>query len=302
MIMPKTFFKGLAMGICDTIPGISSGTIAFITGIYHRLIEAIKSFSPKIIIDSINYSFKKDGENLKSLKQDIKKLDLIFLTTLVFGIILGIFISSRILKILLDNYLPYTLSFFIGLILASSLIIFKEIKNHKIINQIFALIGLLIGVLISFIAPASTDSPSSIYLLLGGFLGASAMFLPGISGAFILLVMGIYEFIINAVQNIRDNLFDLTVFGIGFLLGMGLISRIISFIFKKDKCKTLYFLLGLVLGSLIVPLKEINSYINFMNYQDTIILALLFFIGILTILIVWTIERKSKDKIIEVPK
>lgn len=298
--MLKTFFKGLLMGICDAIPGVSGGTIAFITGIYYKLIESIKSFSPSFFLDLIKYGLKKDKKNLTLLKKDFKKLNVFFLFNIFIGVLIGVFISSLIIKTLLENYFLYTLSFFIGLILSSSLLIFKEIKTHKFQNKLFALVGIFLGFLISLIAPSNVVSPSSYYVFLGGFFGASAMFLPGISGAFILLVMGLYEFILNALHDIRDNFLSLFVFLIGFIFGAIMISRFVSFLFAKDKCKTLYFLLGLVIGSLSVPLGEIGRNFYLITFENWIFMVFLFLTGILLVLVIWVIEKRSKDKFIEV--
>ena len=234
------------MGICDLIPGISGGTIAFITGIYERLINAVKAFSPRLIFGH---------------REDFKKLDLIFLISLFLGIGSALYLGSGIIKYLLENYSGYTLAFFIGLILASSRIIFTHIKNHKINNRLFALLGLTIGIFLVFIVPTDVI-PTLSYIFFGGFVAISAMFLPGISGAFILLIMGIYEFMINVLHDIRGNIKYFLIFTLGAIFGAFSISRIISFLFKKDKCKTLYFLLGLVIGALSIPVKRVLENIS----------------------------------------
>jgi putative membrane protein len=248
------FLKGMLMGICDLIPGISGGTIAFITGIYERLINAVKGFSPRLLSDLLRFIFL--GRNKKELKQDIKKLDLGFLVVLLFGIFTALLLGSRVISFLLTNYLTYTLAFFVGLILASSKIIFDNIKNHNICNMFFGIIGLATGVLFAFLIPGSIN-PTLSYVFIGGFVAISAMFLPGISGAFILLIMGLYEFMINVLHNILQNINYLVVFALGAILGAFTISRVISLLFKKDKSKTLYFLLGLVIGALSIPVKRI---------------------------------------------
>tara|TARA_Y100000310_G_C20484126_1_gene716089 strand:+ start:44 stop:958 length:915 start_codon:yes stop_codon:yes gene_type:complete len=271
------FLKGILMGICDLIPGISGGTIAFITGIYVRLINAVKAFSLKLVYDLITF-------NKKELKQDIKKLDLGFLFTLFLGIMVAILAGSRIIKFLLENYFAYTLSFFIGLILASSKIIFDNIKNHKMKNILFGILGLIFGVLISFLVP-KTITPTLFYVFIGGFVAISALFLPGISGAFILLIMGLYEFIIEFLHDIFGNINYLIVFGLGAILGAFTISRIISFLFKKDKCKTLYFLLGLVIGAVSIPIKKIIEITSF-NASNSFIMLGLFLGSILIVLVV----------------
>jgi len=241
------------MGVCDLIPGISGGTIAFITGIYARLINSVKSFSPKLVYDIVTYPVKRRSD---SIKEDIKKLDLVFLLILILGIMSAILTGSKIIKFLLREYYAYTLAFFIGLILASSKTIFEHIENHNLKNTLFCLLGLILGLLSSMLVPL-TINPSLGYVLLGGFCAVNAMFLPGISGAFILLIMGLYEFMINVLNDIRNNISYFLIFIAGAILGAFTISRIISFLFKKNKCRTLYTLLGLVIGALATPVKKI---------------------------------------------
>ena len=257
------------MGVCDLIPGISGGTVAFITGIYTRLINAVKSFSPKLIYDIVTYPINRKSDRLK---EDIKKLDLIFLLILMLGIMSAFLIGSRIIKFLLSKYIAYTLSFFIGLILASSKTIFEHIENHNIKNVLFCLLGLILGLLSSMLVPLIVE-PSLGYVLLGGFCAVNAMFLPGISGAFILLIMGLYEFMVNVLNDIRNNISYFLVFTAGAILGAFTISRIISFLFKKYKCRTLYTLLGLVIGALATPVKKI---IETTSFQMSYVLIMVF--------------------------
>jgi len=257
------------MGVCDLIPGISGGTVAFITGIYTRLINAVKSFSPKLIYDIVTYPINRKSDRLK---EDIKKLDLIFLLILMLGIMSAFLIGSRIIKFLLREYIAYTLSFFIGLILASSKTIFEHIENHNIKNILFCLLGLILGLLSSMLVPLIVE-PSLGYVLLGGFCAVNAMFLPGISGAFILLIMGLYEFMVNVLNDIRNNISYFLVFIAGAILGAFTISRIISFLFKKNKCRTLYTLLGLVIGALATPVKKI---IETTSFQMSYVLIMVF--------------------------
>lgn len=263
------FLKGFLMGVCDLIPGISGGTVAFITGIYTRLINAVKSFSPKLIYDIVTYPINRKSDRLK---EDIKKLDLIFLLILMLGIMSAFLIGSRIVKFLLREHIAYTLSFFIGLILASSKTIFEHIENHNIKNILFCLLGLILGLLSSMLVPLIVE-PSLGYVLLGGFCAVNAMFLPGISGAFILLIMGLYEFMINVLNDIRNNISYFLVFIAGAIMGAFTISRIISFLFKKNKCRTLYTLLGLVIGALATPVKKI---IETTSFQMSYVLIMVF--------------------------
>lgn len=271
------------MGICDLIPGISGGTVAFITGIYEKLINSVKTI-PELFYYFFIYLITLKKENFNELKKDVKKINPYFLLILTLGIIIALLAGSRIIKFLLDNYFVYTLAFFTGLILASSKIIFDNIENHKVKNILFSIFGLVFGILFSILIPL-TITPSLHYVFLGGFFAASAMFLPGISGAFILLILGIYEFMINVLHNIQENIKYFLIFIAGALLGIFLISRVIAFLFKKDKCKTLYFLLGLVIGSLSIPIKKIFSRITLQVFDISIIIFFII-LGVLLVAII----------------
>ena len=292
------FFKGFLMGICDIIPGISGGTIAFITGIYERLMNSIKSFSPKLIVYFFNYLFKK--KNKKELKEGIKKLDLIFLGILILGILIAFLLVSRIISVLLETYFAYTVSFFIGLILASSKIIFDNIKKHNFKNIIFGFIGFILGILLVFLIPFIFNillvfliplgvNPIHAYVFFGGFIAISAMFLPGISGAFILLILGLYEFMLSVLHDIPGKFSFFIIFIIGAILGAMFISRIISFVFKKDKCKTLYLLLGLVIGALSIPIRRLTTLQ--LGSMDIFIMLGLFILGIFLVVIINSLKK-----------
>lgn len=225
------------MGISDTIPGVSGGTIAFITGIYERLIKSVDEL--RLVVRHPRSFFH---------------LDFPFLLPLVFGVGLAIIATSGLVRFLLVRFPVSTLSFFVGLILASSVPIYRSIKRHDLRTMVFVLPGLFFGVGLAFIVPANL-SPSLFYVFSGGFLAISAMFLPGISGSFILLVMGLYEYVIDALHS-----FDVRtvfVFLLGAFGGMIAISRLITFLFRVAKNQSLYFLLGLVLGALSVPVRGV---------------------------------------------
>jgi putative membrane protein len=272
----KIYAKGILMGICDLIPGISGGTIAFITGIYERLISALKSFNLSLLLDIMKFLLGR-GDKQK-LRQDLKALDLPFLIILFAGILTSILLISKLIIFLLNNYFVYTMVFFIGLIVASSKIIFSHIEKHHSLNTLVALIGILVGISFLFIVPSHAQ-PSLWYIVLSGFFAISAMLLPGISGSFILLIMGTYQFMLEALQDIPQNIIPILLFLIGALLGFFVMSRLIFILFKKDKSKTLYFLLGLVIGSLSIPIKEILSQSPVLNLQSIMFMILLFVVG-----------------------
>lgn len=282
------FLKGILMGICDLVPGISGGTIAFITGIYERLINAVKGFSLKLILSVGN----KD-----KFKTNFKKLDLGFLIVLLLGIFTALILGSGIIEFLLENYFVYTLSFFIGLILMSSFVIFEKIRNHNSVNVFFGILGFVLGLSLIFLVPAVVN-PSLGYVFFGGFVAISAMFLPGISGAFILLILGLYEFMLGVLHDISRNINYFLSFVLGAILGAFVISRVISYLFKKDRCKTLYFLLGLVLGALSVPIKRVSEIS--VGVLDIGIMLFLFLIGVFMVLNLRKYGKRYEDRLEEI--
>ena len=265
------FAKGFLMGVCDLIPGISGGTIAFITGIYYRLIKAVKDILgyPVLLMYSIFSGQKK--RNIPVIKQDLG-----FLIVLGAGIGSAILVGSRIIHFLLRNYQAYTLAFFIGIILVSSKMIYDEIEKVHSKQILFIIPGFITGLILAFLIPVDIEFPEYSYIFLGGLLASSAMFLPGISGAFVLLIMGLYEFLIVALHRFGDYFMFLIVFFSGVVLGAFVISRIISFLFRIAKVALLYILLGLVLGAVSVPLRKIFAS-DLLNHANTYIFVILAF-------------------------
>ncbi len=250
------FLKGMLMGVCDLIPGISGGTIAFITGIYERLIDAVANITPKNYYELVF--------NSKKRKKLFKKLDVLFLVLLFGGIFSAIILGSKVISFLIDNYYSYVFAFFTGLILASSLFISKQIKVKNNLNKLVGSFGFICGVILLFLSPQEIISPSFFTTLVSGFLAIFALFLPGISGSFILVILGMYEYVVNLVKNF--DLVNLLPFAIGTGLGVIIISRFVKFLFDFDKCKTLYFLLGLVLGTLSIPIRNIYLSIEIFSF------------------------------------
>lgn len=273
------YFKGLLMGIADLIPGISGGTIAFIVGIYQRLIKSLKNIS---FTNYFNLFLFFKNRDKKKFREEFLRLDILFLFILVLGIFSSILSFSHLISYLLENYLVFLLSFFIGLILMSSKVIFKEVTNPSKKNLLFSLIGFIFGFSFIFLPQGLVSNPSFIFVMVGGFLAMFALFLPGVSGSFILLLLGLYEYIINVVKEIQSRFIDLIPFILGAIVGVAVISRLVDFLFRVDKSKTLLFLLGLVLGSLFVPLKNILELIEF-NSFNIVMSLFLFFVGCLVV-------------------
>lgn len=264
----SVFLKGMLMGVCDLIPGISGGTVAFITGIYERLIRATANITPK---NYWNLFFSKNF-----LKEAIR-LDIAFLMILFSGIFFSIILGSKVISFLIEEYYAYVFSFFSGLILASGFFISKQIKVKSNLNKLFGFIGFICGLVLLFFVPSEIVSPSSLMVFFGGFLAIFALFLPGISGSFILLIMGIYKYVVNLVKEL--DIVGLIPFAIGAGIGVIVISRVIKFLFSVDKCKTLYFLLGLVIGTLFIPIRNVYLAIDSFSFGLIFNLIMLFVFG-----------------------
>lgn len=238
MVDWKVFLKGLAMGFSDVIPGVSGGTIALITGVYEQFISSVGA----IPFVARNFFQKK-------WKRLFKPLNLPFLIPLVLGILIAMLATSGLMLYLLDNLYGYTISFFIGIILFSSVWLGKEHKAYSL----WSFLGLLVGLSFAFIIP-HVPNPTYGYTFLSGILAIMAMFLPGISGSFILLLLGMYEFIL-AKLHAPD--LHLVVFVLGVILGAVIISRFIAYLLKKFHRPVMHILIGLVLGSLSVPIRNL---------------------------------------------
>ncbi|WP_456472685.1 DUF368 domain-containing protein [Methanocaldococcus sp.] len=272
----KIFLKGLLMGIADIIPGISGGTIAFITGIYERLIRGIANLNIKFLI----YFIKGD---IKRAKEYFNKIDFSLFIPLSFGISLSFLLMSNIIHYLLNYYSSLTYSFFIGLILASITLLFKEIKEFNLKSFLLFIIGFILAFIISG-GNKILLSHSLPSLFFSGFLASCAMILPGISGSYILLFLSQYEYVISLIKNL--DIFKLFIFSIGAFLGLFTFSKILSYAFERYRDYILLFLVGVMLGALRFPISKI--YNNF----ETINLLLIIF-GIILVLF---LERLAKNK------
>ena len=192
------FVKGMMMGAADIIPGISGGTVALITGIYEKLLKSINSISWKTIVQ-----VKKNG-----LKFVWEKINGRFLLTLLSGIISSILLFSWILEWLFINESIALWSFFFGILLASFIFLIKIEIQKKTISFFSLLIGIFLSYQITKITPSSIQTVSPWYIFVTGFFGITAMILPGISGAYILLLMGVYQIILSNIRQAQQLIFS----------------------------------------------------------------------------------------------
>ena len=234
----RDFIKGMVIGIANIIPGVSGGTLAVILGIYDKLITSISTF----LTDTAN-----------------RKRNFLFLTKIGLGAIIGVAGFSHILTYLIEVHPTPTYTFFVGLIIGTVPIILKGHPNMKVSPTRF--ISFAIGAtLISLMSPSTTtgtevsstalilsDIPTTLYFL-SGLIAAAAMIVPGVSGSFMLLILGTYGYILNAVKTLHIP--TIAIVGLGAISGILVFSKLISLSLKKHPSLTYYFIIGLLIGSI----------------------------------------------------
>jgi len=234
------FLKGALMGMCDIIPGVSGGTIALITGIYERLISAIGSISA-VPVTALLHGRKNEAS------EAFNRIDPVFLGTLLAGIGLGVLIMSRIILFVLQTWPAETYAFFFGLIIASSVLIYYRIEQaDAVVAAVWVGLGLAAGYGIGGLDQASLGHSLPV-LFITGFIALCAMILPGISGAYITLLMNQYEFLLAALAGFH--LVPLIVYMTGGVAGLLSMSRILNLMLHRYHTQSLAFLTGLMLGS-----------------------------------------------------
>lgn len=234
------FLKGIAMGAANVIPGVSGGTIALITGVFERLINAIKSFDLKAV--KLIFSGK--------IKEFVQHTDLYFLMALFLGVGISIISLAKLLEVLFQNYQVLVWSYFFGLILASVYYVGKTISRWTTPVILLFIAGFALAVAFTIMSPAKENN-SIWFNFMAGIVAACSMILPGLSGSFVLLLMGSYRLImIEAVSN-----FDFTILipvGMGAVVGIIAFSHFLSWVFKKYKDQMISLLTGFILGSLAI--------------------------------------------------
>ena len=244
---PKTFtehaylfFKGVGMGTADIVPGVSGGTIAFITGIYEALLTAIASINSRLVLQVLRLN----------LKQALAGLHLRFLVTLVCGIALAVISTSHLMHYLLTEHAVQTWSVFFGLITASILVVAHSI-NKRFTTFPALILGAILAYGITGLIPLYTPE-APWFIFLSGMIAICAMILPGLSGSFILLILGKYAFITAALRNPvnPDNLEIILIFITGCLVGILGFSRILRYGLARWHDYTLALLTGIMLGSM----------------------------------------------------
>ena len=314
--MKNTFFsnfiiliKGMCMGIADIVPGVSGGTIAIITGVYEELLKTINGLDFKILNELKKGNIKKIWKNY----------NLNFLFFLGFGILSSIIILSHFILIILNDYPVALWSLFLGLISSSIIFLFKSTtklnfnsSKFLIPSQIYFLItGLFIALYVQTLSAGNTDI-NSIYLFICGMISITAMLLPGVSGAYILVLLGAYETMLITLKEISqlnsDYFMNFISFVLGALLSVKLFSKLLTWSYENHKDNTLFCLIGFMIGSLptLWPWKyniDTNLFLNklyvpenYLNNSEFREGVLFFILGISIVLILEFISTKNEKK------
>lgn len=240
--------KGIAMGAADVVPGVSGGTIAFISGIYEELLETISSFN----IQALKVLTK------EGIKPFWKHINGSFIATLLFGIAISIISLAKLITYLLQNHSLLLWGFFFGLIVASVFLVGKKVVKWTFQKIVALIIGTLIAFVVTILNPM--ENPDTLwFVFISGAIAICAMILPGISGSFILLLLGSYELILSSIKDFKIT--TILTFILGCVVGLLSFSKFLNWLFKKYHDVTVAALTGFLVGSLnkIWPWKEVIS-------------------------------------------
>lgn len=239
--MIQDFFLGFLIGLANLVPGISGGTIAVISGRYEQLLTSISDF--------ISFKFNKKT--------------LMFLLMLFLGAVVSVIGFSKVITYLYDNFEVYLVGTFVGLIFGGIVYLFKGINIRSKGNLLTIVASFLIFVLIFFMLPVSNANQNLnfFYLIFAGIIGAATMVLPGISGSSMLLIMGVYEPFIKAISEF--NMAILIPVGIGVIIGLIFIVKLLEFLLKKNEQLVMSFLIGLTIAGTLKIFPHLNFLVVF---------------------------------------
>lgn len=304
------FLKGMGMGGADVVPGVSGGTIAFITGIYEELLGSISKIDADAIKLLIKFQIRDFWIHINGT----------FLIVLLAGILTSVFSLATLITYLLDHHPVSIWSFFFGLIIISAILVAKEIKTWNWIVVIAGIVGIAIAYYVTIASPSQTSN-SLWFVFISGAIAICAMILPGISGAFILLLLGKYTYIFTALKEFNFSV--IIVFGLGCITGLLSFSRVVSWLLRNYYNTAVALLAGFMIGSLNkiwpwkipltyrinseglqVPLTEQNvtpkGYLELTGNDPLILQAVLFaMVGIVLVIIierVGSMYRKASSK------
>lgn len=299
--------QGIIIGIANIIPGISGSTLAVILGIYEKIINIITKFDFKLLLLFKKFEFKSIEKHI-SLK---------FLISISTGIVISYIFMANLIQYLFANFEKLTWSYFFGIILISSWIVSKYVKKWSIKEIVFLKIGLILSLLIFLINPNIEENQNLLYVFICGVIGVLGMLIPGLSGSYLLYLMGNYELLMSKIllilnpvvirdyflgieKNQFENYFIIfVVFMIGHIFGILILSRSVKWLLLKHKNITFACLTGFILGSLlwIWPWKsQLSNKISLPGLNDIsdIYSILLIIAGVITILMIESFGKKFK--------
>lgn len=233
------------MGAADVVPGVSGGTIAFMTGIYEELVGSLNNINMKAVKLLFTGKIKEFWEHINGK----------FICSVLLGILISVLSLAKIMTFLLEHHPIQTWAFFFGLIVASSIFMIRDIKGWGIKEVLFMAFGIVLGVTVCTLSP--TNTPEALwFVFLSGAVAICAMILPGISGSFILLILGKYHFILKQVDDLTSgivgkNVLILVVFVLGCVVGILAFSKFLHWLLGKWEKQTFIVLIGFILGSLV---------------------------------------------------
>lgn len=247
----SVFLKGAGMGAADAVPGVSGGTIAFVTGIYEELIHTIKQFGPSAFI-----AWRRGGLALLATH-----LNLTFVVPLLLGIVASLVTVAHLVVWLMEEHPLLLNGFFFGLVAASAIVVSRHPADWKLWHLLPLVAGLLLAHALPSLMPVITLLGSeALMLIVGGAIAISALLLPGVSGSFLLLTMGLYGTVMEGIRGFDLEL--LSIFAVGCLIGLFGFSRLLSWLLRHHHTATMQLLIGFIVGSLPVlwPWRELVRY------------------------------------------
>lgn len=233
------FLKGMAMGVADSVPGVSGGTIAVMTGVYEELIHSLRNLDPRNL----------PAYGRQGIAGFWKSINGSFLLILLLGIVTSLYLSASTVLYLLDSHYPQLMAFFCGLVLASTWFLRQQVPHWHTAHVMMLLLGVAITLLTAMVNPLSGDAGYA-YLFLCGAVAICAMILPGISGAFILILLGVYDQVLAALRGLE--IATIVVFAAGCATGLLSFSHLLSWTFRYHRERTYAFLTGMLLASVVV--------------------------------------------------
>jgi putative membrane protein len=259
------YLRGVAMGAADAVPGVSGGTIALVTGIYERLVTAITDLDPGLLalVPRLHTAAGRD-----ELRRELAAMDLGFLLALGLGVVTALVTVSRVLEVALEEYTALTFAFFFGLILASAVVLYGEVSLDTPRRGAAAVVGFLAGFVLTGELTAVLPTTPVVAILAGG-IAVSAMILPGISGSFLLLVLGQYGYAVRSLSGFTDAIVGLdpaglrthgavvVAFGVGGVVGLLTVTRVIEYALEHHRAATIAFLVSLMVGALRLPVERV---------------------------------------------